>query len=140
MPPLRVIGIVGAVGKIHLTPSKGMDDATSAQPWPVSPRPWRKMQTAVVALPSGGGTTMGFGYVTGMAFDPLAAEDDDAMISGVSARPRARRRVACPPAEGVGWDAWRAGLGRRLSVETLDARRCTARAAVDICRQPRGSK
>ena len=81
---------------------------------------------------------MGFGYVTGMAFDPLAAEDDDAMISGVSARPRARRRVACPPAEGVVRDAWRAGLGRRLSVENLDARRCTARAAADICRQPRG--
>ena len=61
MPPLRVM-MVGAVGKIHLTPSNGIRPATSAQPWPVSPRPWRKMQTALVSPPSGGGTTIGLGY------------------------------------------------------------------------------
>lgn len=127
--------MVGAVGNTHLTPSKGIEDATSAQPWPVSPRPWRKMHTAVVAPPSGGGTTMGFGYVTGMAaFEPLA----DAMIRGVSASPRARLREDGCAAVGSGRDdAVRAGLGARLSVDTLDARRCTARAAADICRRAR---
>ena len=61
MPPLRVTGMVGAVGNTHRTPSTGIWDATSAHPCPVSPRPCRKMQTAFVAPPSGGGTTIGAG-------------------------------------------------------------------------------
>lgn len=78
---------------------------------------------------------MGFGYVTGMAaFEPLA----EAMISGVSASPRARLREDGCAAVGSGRDdAVRLGLGARLSVDTLDARRCTARAAADICRRAR---
>ena len=79
---------------------------------------------------------MGFGYVTGMAaLEPLA----DAMIRGVSANPRARLRVedGCAAVGSGRDDAVRAGLGARLSVDTLDARRCTARAAADICRRAR---
>ena len=77
---------------------------------------------------------MSFGYVTG-----IAALEALAMIRGVSASPRARLREDGCAAVGYGRDdaGVRLGLGARLSVDTLDARRCTARAAADICRRAR---
>ena len=79
-PPLSVIGMVGAVGKIHFTPSNGICDATSAQPCPVSPRPCRKMHAAVALPPSGASTTIGFGYFADMSIALFAADanGDDA--------------------------------------------------------------
>ena len=55
-PELRVTGIVGAVGHTIRMLSERISASDDAQPWPVSPSPWRKISVPV-CLPRADTTT-----------------------------------------------------------------------------------
>ena len=74
-PELRVTGILLALGQMSFRPGGLMEERVLAQPWPESPRPWRKMREAVCW--EVGWTRTGSGQLV-MVLDLLSVSRDNA--------------------------------------------------------------